>query len=64
VDKLVPSSIADLARLQAGVLSRAQLREHGIGDKAERAQLVARRWTAYPPNAVALQNGPPSRLQT
>ena len=63
-DKLVPDAIGELATSQDGVVCRAQLRSRGISDSVELAQLAARRWTAFPPNAVALHNGPLTRRQT
>jgi hypothetical protein len=63
-DKLIPPEIGELATSQDGIVCRAQLRASGVSDKWELAQLAARRWTAFPPNAIALQNGPLSRRQT
>ncbi len=55
--------LALIADRQDDVVSRQQLRSCGIGAKAELAQVVARRWTSAPPNAVVLHNGPPTRCQ-
>ena len=63
VPRLDCPALFRLAEQQDCVVSREQLRECGVGTKAELAQLVAHRWTAAPPNAVVLHNGPLTRRQ-
>ncbi len=51
-------SLDRLAWLQDGVVTRRQLSEHGYTSDHVRAQLTARRWTAYGRSVVVLHNGP------
>jgi len=47
-----------LAAAQDGVVTRAQLREHGYTESAVRARLRVQRWQAFGSRVVVLHNGP------
>lgn len=50
--------LRDLARNQAGLISRAQLHEHGVGPAIVNAQVAADRWRAVGSIVVATFTGP------
>ncbi len=54
----VPTRLADLADARAGVLTRDQLRDFGIGRDQVRAAISARRWQAIGRRVVVLDNAP------
>jgi hypothetical protein len=51
------AALAELARRQAGVVHRDQLRQVAVDPAVVRAHLAAMRWTAIGQNLVFLQNG-------
>ena len=53
----VTSALAGLARRQAGIVTRAQLRRHGLTDSQVRAAVDARRWRPFGRQVIALHNG-------
>lgn len=56
--------VAGLLVAQKGVLSRAQLREHGVSHGRVQHEIAVGRWTVVAPGVVAAQNVPLSRQQT
>jgi hypothetical protein len=59
----VPQGLAQLALLQERVVTRPQLVGLGLNQFEIRAQLAARRWTAWGSHVVLLHNADPTRRQ-
>src|SRR5436190_3761346 len=56
----VEPAVRKLANLQAGVISRAQLRRIGFTPSQTRAELAARRWSILIPGVYLTHTGDPS----